>query len=324
MPEHATDVDGPRVSVVVPTYRRAERCRRLLEALAAQTMPASNFEVIAVDDCSEDGTVESLQSLAERLPYKLEVLRLPANGGPARARNQGWRAASGDLIAFIDDDCVPGPEWLIAGVQALSDSDRIGVVQGRTIPPPGHDGVGLPRWHHKQNITTATPYFESCNIFYRREALAAAGGFDERIGWWGEDTSLGWGVVNRGWQRSFAPDAVAIHDVECRGWRWHLSAGLWERNTVQLAKMHPAFRQQFWRPWAFRRREASLALAVVCLLLGLGWRPAWLGVAPYLWFSRESPRDPRFMRYWFENVTVDSARLTGHLLGSWRSGTLVL
>lgn len=320
----ATSGHGIRASVVVPTYRRPQRCRRLLDALAAQKVPAAEFEVIVVDDCSGDATAEMLCSAAADLPYLLRPMQTESNAGPARARNVGWKAARADVVGFIDDDCVPDPAWLASGIQAFCGRETVGVVQGRTSPPQDHDGAGLPRWHHKQDITAPTPYFESCNIFYRRDALLAAGGFDEQIGWWGEDTSLAWSVLDLGWESDFAAEAVAFHDVECRGWRWHVSAGMWEANTVRLAKMHPGFRGHFWRPWAFRRREPALALAALGVLAAAWWRPALLAAAPYAWVSRESPSDPRFAVHWLENLAVDASRLAGHLVGSWQNRTLVL
>src|SRR5688572_20611263 len=100
-----------RVSVVVPTYRRPDLLARCLGALLRQSWPPADYEVIVADDAAEEATrrlVESLDTSGLRLQY------VPVLGrhGPAAARNVGWRAARGEIIAFTDDDCIPDSGWL--------------------------------------------------------------------------------------------------------------------------------------------------------------------------------------------------------------------
>ncbi|MCS6911591.1 MAG: glycosyltransferase family 2 protein, partial [Anaerolineales bacterium] len=92
-------------SVVIPTYNRQATLRRCLTALLAQTYPA--HEIIVVDDGSTDGT-------AEMMTRDFPIVRFfrQKNAGPASARNRGIREASGDVIAFTDDDCLPPADWL--------------------------------------------------------------------------------------------------------------------------------------------------------------------------------------------------------------------
>ncbi|MGH9122386.1 MAG: glycosyltransferase, partial [Acidimicrobiales bacterium] len=120
----------PEVSVVISSYRRPDRLERLLRSLAEQTMAAGSFEVLAVDNASEDGTGEVLDRLAAELPYKLLPLATFANRGPAPARNLGWHHSAAPLVAFTDDDCVPEPGWLEAGAAARQADPRLGIVQG--------------------------------------------------------------------------------------------------------------------------------------------------------------------------------------------------
>lgn len=315
--------------MVVPTYRRPDRLSRLLDALAVQSLAAERFEVVVVDDCSGDRTGAVASAHARAGPLRLRGLATVANGGPAVARNVGWRAARAPLLAFIDDDCVPAPGWLEAGLTALGAGPRVGpptgVVQGRTAVPDGVDVTDLPTWCIWRDVDRAGPFFEACNIFYRREALAAAGGFDEAIGWWGEDTTAGWSVVESGWGRAFAADAVAVHDVDHRGAWWMVRNGLHERNVVLLAARHPGYRREaFWRPWASRRRDAAFVLAVLGTVAAIRWRPAAVVALPYLWSARPPRRRPGFVRTGFETVAVDAARTTGHLYGALRHRILVL
>src|SRR5207245_2301533 len=89
------------------------------------------------------------------------------------------------------------PEWLEAGEKAFADH-AIGVVQGRTRVPDGVDVHALPQWALWREIEQGGPYFEACNIFYRRAALERTRGFDEVMRGWGEDTTDG---GQHGWAR---------------------------------------------------------------------------------------------------------------------------
>ena len=100
-----------RVSVVVPAYNAERTLGDCLRALRAQSFAAADLEIIVVDDGSRDGTA----SLAQR--NGVRVIRRE-NGGPAAARNTGWRAARGDWVAFTDADCVPSRTWLAEMMRA--------------------------------------------------------------------------------------------------------------------------------------------------------------------------------------------------------------
>jgi glycosyltransferase involved in cell wall biosynthesis len=320
--------DPPRISVVIATYNRAERLRPLLLELSRQSLPPGEFEVVVVDNCSDDNTGETLRTLVPVLPYHLELAATPSNHGPAAARNLGWKLARSPLLAFLDDDVLPRPEWLEAGLAALLRNPRAGVIQGRTTVPDGVDlgqcSYGPPRWDLFHVIDAPTAHFEACNIFFRKEVMEATGGFDEVIGWWGEDTAAGWRALEAGWERDFAIDAVVTHPVEQRGWSWFMRNGLRERNFVQLGVDHPGFRAAFWRPWSFRREDAAFVAALVGALAALRFRPALLIALPYLWWRRPSVRHLSFIRLCVQIPAVDGARVVGHLRGSLDSRTLVL
>lgn len=314
----------PEIAVVVPTYRRPDRLRRLVNALARQTIDPGRWELFVVDDCSGDASVdELLLELPRLVPVAATALRTPRNGGPAVARNLGWRAASAPLIAFMDDDVVPDPQWLEAGVRAFDDP-AVGVVQGRTCLPDGVDWKTLPPGYSWRTIEEKSPHFEACNIFYRRAALEATTGFDEDLAWWGEDTTVGWQVLENGWSGEFAAKARGVHDVEHKALKWWVTNGWLEHHLIVLADRHPGFRRgAFWRPWAYRRRDAVFVLAVVSLAAGLRWRPAVLGVLPYIWYGRPSAhhRRPRAL---VELGIVDAARGAGQIFGAIRHRMIVI
>jgi GT2 family glycosyltransferase len=174
-------------------------------------------------------------------------------------------------------------------------------------------------------VREATPYFEALNIFYRREAFEETGGFDEEIGWWGEDTAAGWRVLEAGWTRDFASDALAVHPVEPRGWNWYLRSGLLERNNISLAARFPGFRDEAqWRTWAVRPEPPAFLLALVGLLLSRRFRPALLLLAPYVVLRRPSVRRASFFRLCLQIPLVDAAQTIGHLRGSLENGIVVV
>ena len=97
------------MSVVIPTHGRPESLARCLAALAGQTLPRHEFEVIVSDDGSPEPVDAVVAAFADRLAVRVE--RFPRRG-PAAARNSGARVARAAILAFTDDDCVPIPTWL--------------------------------------------------------------------------------------------------------------------------------------------------------------------------------------------------------------------
>jgi len=205
---------APAVTVVVPVRNRRAMLRQLLDGLRAQTF--DDFEVVVVDDHSDDGSDEEVEkAAADGAPARL--VRNPGQGAVA-ARTTGVTASESEYLAFIDSDCVPAPGWLSAGVSALADGAD--VVTGLTKPM-------RPVGPLERSIAAGEEgLFPTCNVFYRRAAFDAAGGFDAdaarrhgfavgrrmtRLGG-GEDVLLGWRVRRAG-TAAFAPDAVVEHQV---------------------------------------------------------------------------------------------------------------
>ena len=316
-----TPMSAPGISVVVPSYRRPELLPRLVAALEAQTTPSERIEVIIVDNGSHDETAEVLEDLAHRSPLRVRPLSVDVNRGPAAARNLGWRSAVAPVIAFIDDDCVPDPRWVESGLRLLGADRRIGIVQGRTIQPS--DQARTP-WTVYRQVRQLSGLWEGCNLFVRREALEDSGGFDESIGWYGEDTALGWSVVEAGWEGAFEDDALVTHDQAERSVRWHMEQAFLEGNHIGLAKRFPGFHATFWRPWAYRRRNALFALAVVGLVFGVRRRTAMLLILPWAWVRRPPPPYRSFVRLLAERAAVDASGFAGMAVASIRHRRLVL
>src|SRR4051812_17690574 len=113
-----------KISVVIPTYRRPVLLSHCLGALARQTLDPADYEVIVVSDGPDLVAEQTVRQLAA--PPGLRFLHLPEKKGPAAARNLGWRNASGRLIAFTDDDCLPDANWLRALWEAYTAGEKAG------------------------------------------------------------------------------------------------------------------------------------------------------------------------------------------------------
>ena len=111
----------PSFSVIVPTWNRPVELATCLRALVSLDYPADRYEVVVVDDGS-DPPVEPPRDLA-RPGLRVRVLAQP-NRGPSAARNEGARAAEGEMLAFTDDDCAPDPGWLRSLAAAAATAPR--------------------------------------------------------------------------------------------------------------------------------------------------------------------------------------------------------
>ena len=121
MPEALTEIPGPLFSVVIPTFNRAEKLRRALASLAAQSF--ADFEVLVCDDGSDDGSEQVAAQFAGRL--RLGYLREENWGGPARPRNRGIAAAGGEWVCFLDADDWWYPNKLEAVRARLGQADFV-------------------------------------------------------------------------------------------------------------------------------------------------------------------------------------------------------
>ena len=244
----------PRVLVVVPTYKRTALLMRCLDALLAQDFDAGDYEVIIADDanCAETRQLVMLRAEKARLcGHTIRYIPLASTclHGPAAARNAGWRAAQGEIIAFTDDDCIPCPQWLEAGVVALTDG--VAGVSGRLTVPL----EGVPTDYEYNAAQLGENDFVTANCFYRRDALLAVGGFDERYTCaWREDSDLAFTLLTHGAKFANAPDALVVHPV--RPARWGISMRQQRKSMFNalLYKKYPAlYRQkiQAMPPWHY-------------------------------------------------------------------------
>ncbi|MBX3024459.1 glycosyltransferase [bacterium] len=199
---------APRVSVVVCAYNAEGTIQPCLESLRALRYP--DVEVIVVDDGSSDATA----AIARQHPWA-RLISQP-NRGLSAARNAGIAAATGALIAFTDADCVVDPDWLTYLAWSFTNPDAA-AVGGPNLPPPQAARTaacvaaapGGPT-HVLLDDETAE-HIPGCNMAFRREALAAIGGFDPLFRAAGDDVDVCWRLQDAGLRIGFSPAAMVWH-----------------------------------------------------------------------------------------------------------------
>lgn len=198
----------PALSVIVPVYNGEATLGAQLEALAQQDAP-NPWELLVVDDGSTDRSVEVAEGYRERLP--LRVIRAPARGGAARARNIGARAAEGAYLAFVDADDVVAPGWLAAVVAALREHPAAasrfdtGTLNGAASRASrgALQSDGLQPYTYPAFL----PHAGGSGLMVRRDVHERIGGFDEELGCL-EDTDYTWRLQLAGVELHFEPAAV--------------------------------------------------------------------------------------------------------------------
>lgn len=252
--------------VVIPNFNGARWLRACLDAIAAQSHPAR--AVLVVDNGSTDG---SLELLAARHP-SVRVIALGANAGFAVAANRGIQASEAEAVALVNTDVVLEPDWLGRTTAALDADPGLGSVATKMVDLADptrlydagdvlrRDGVCEQRGHGKRDagrFDRAEDVFAACAgaALYRRRALAAVGGFDERFFLYLEDVDLGMRLRLAGWRCRYEP-AVALHAGRGSAAGIPRPVATWvERNTLLLvAKAFPLR----WMPQV-AYRQASMA-----------------------------------------------------------------
>ncbi|MFX1767399.1 glycosyltransferase [Paraburkholderia sp. A1RI-2L] len=272
-----------RISVVVPTYRRPELLERCLGALCAQDLEPADYEIIVCDDGPEAATrasVERTAALHARRGLAIRYVPVHETQGPAAARNAGWRAARAPCLAFTDDDTLPQPGWLRAGLAAL---EHAPAAAGRIVVPLG----AAPSDYERDASGLAQAEFATANAFVRHEALAALGGFDERFtSAWREDSDLHFALLRAGARIARAEDAVVVHPVRPARWGASLAQQRKSRFEALLFRKHPAlYRERIgaWPPLLYYAVLACVLALLVSLAAGahhaaLASLAAWLGL----------------------------------------------
>jgi glycosyltransferase involved in cell wall biosynthesis len=216
----------PRVSVVVPTRGRGQLLRKCIQSLLAQDYPNDRFDIIVVEDGTNDGENIASEVVAGSA-VSLRYIRIP-HSGLAVARNIGAEKSSGDIVAYIDDDALAVPCWLSRLVEALR-LDGAGGAGGRVSPDYPDDSLVSEveadgRMRSSGNSSSLPGIHEVAfvpggNMAFWRRSLAEVRGFDgayTKRGCWREETDLCVRLRSRGYRIFYASAAEVAH----RAARW--------------------------------------------------------------------------------------------------------
>jgi glycosyltransferase involved in cell wall biosynthesis/GT2 family glycosyltransferase len=277
------------VSVVINTYNRGWHLDRCLRSLQKQTY--EDFEVVVVNGPSTDDTEARLKSWEG----KLRVART-ASRVLSVSRNEGIAASNGDLIAFIDDDAVAHPNWLAELVPAFQDGE-VGGVGGLVYRMNGRDiefvnGIlntqGTVKWEQPQpgfHWGWEEGYLNTVsgnNCIFRRAALEAIGGFDERIEYYHDEADVVMRIDTAGFRTLHRPRGIVYHEAagsHNRKSRYDLNWYVILKNTLYVALKN--FRGS---------RRVNLAGRIVRQLLDQRMKP------PVTWFLAQEVNVAEFLR----------------------------
>ncbi len=232
-----------KLSIQLCTYNRAHLLGPVLDACFDQTLAPDAYEVVLVNDGSQDGTPAVVERARALAPCRFTAIDR-ANGGLAKARNTGIARCTGERIAFIDDDVLPTP---VFAEEHLRSDARHGdvVVRGAVINTESFERLPLPRWTMKNYSAN---WFWTSNVSVRRARLDAVGGrFDESFSEYGwEDIELGLRLRAIGTKAVFNRHAVAFHykprpkGTNVAGMLRQVRAQA--RTAVRLERLHPSWR----------------------------------------------------------------------------------
>jgi glycosyltransferase involved in cell wall biosynthesis len=287
----------PTVSVIVAAYNAEATIDDCVRSLLELRYPPESVELRVVDNGSNDTTVDVLERYGDRI-----VLMHESKRGPAAARNAGVAAASGEVIAFTDADCVVDRGWLEHLVVPLQDP-RVAIAGGAIRARASGNEIerfGEEIHDHRRAIEDLRPpYAISMNWASRRELLRELGGFDERF-LRGQDVDLSYRAIEAGYELAFAVGAVVHHRNE------DTLAGLFREGFVHgFHGVHGRKRHQ-----DFLRRFGH----------GKGGRPHYAEIGSRL-LDWARGRDPARARC---DAVFNSGKKAGKLIGSIRFGRLDL
>lgn len=240
----------PIISVVMPTYNRADAIGLTLQHLAQQTLPPDQFEVIVVDDGSHDNTDEivTLQSW----PFNLTFLQ-QSNKGAAAARNLGVSCAQADLIVFLDSDVIADSDLLELHLKSQADHENrilIGRMKPwRRISRPWYENAVDPESTGRDygDEPREVPFFYAytCNMSIKRSIFQCLEGFDESFPAAGfEDTDIAYRSHKLGYKIYYQPHCVGYHNHSLTLEQRMNKEAMYAASLALLVKKYPVIRTE--------------------------------------------------------------------------------
>jgi glycosyltransferase involved in cell wall biosynthesis len=286
---------SPVFSIVVPTYQRPDRLRTCLDAIARLQYPAEKYEVIVVDDGSETPPAAVIEPYQSRLSIKLITQQ---RSGPAYARNAGVRVATGQYVAFVDDDCAPHPDWLacLAAQFAATPDYLLGghTVNRLTNNPYSTASQELIDYLYGWfNSGPKGPVFiTSNNMALPVHQFREIGGFDTSfLRAAGEDRDFCDYWKRFGFGTAYVPEAIVYHSHEMNFfsfWQQHFNygRGAYRFHQARARRGHERVRVEPLRfylkllAYPLTQPRSWITRLHISLLMGVS---QWANVAGYFW-----------------------------------------
>ncbi len=246
-----SSIAPPRVSVVLPVYNGMETLPRAMDGLRALDYPRDQWELVIVDNNSTDGSWEWLQEMVEQESGNWVRLVRETTQGPSAARNRGAREArASEILAFMDSDCTPQPDWLKNMLAAFDDAGpETWAFGGRLVSAPP---ASLAEWFtDKQRILEVEdfyrphpfkpPFVLTANFAVRRTAFEGpVGAFDESL-FVGEDADFCWRLQMAGGRLGLARTAVVEHRHRTSLLRFARQMFLYGRGSAHIFSRYRSF-----------------------------------------------------------------------------------
>jgi GT2 family glycosyltransferase len=268
-----------RVSVIVPLYNNPGQAADCLAAIGAPR--ESELEVIAVDDGSTDGTPAVAQAAGAR------VVRLEQNAGPAVARNAGARAASGEVLLFVDQDVVVAPDVVDRVARTMEQRPELAALFGSYDAAPRAPGIVsqfrnlLHHYVHQQGDPEASTFWAGCGAV-RREVFQSLGGFDPNQVL--EDVELGYRLRRHG-HRILLDRELQVKHLKAWTLRSMIRTDIafralpWARLILSTGTAPVALNLRTPQRWSVALAGVALALVVLSPLAPILLLPAGVVVA---------------------------------------------
>jgi glycosyltransferase involved in cell wall biosynthesis len=208
----------PKVSVVVPTWNRADLLAQTIDKIEHQTMARNSYDVIVIDNESTDHTQKVLGQKSRVYPNLKTFSQ--SKPGAAATRNVGIQAATGDIVLFIDDDIQAEPNLVEAHWQYHQRHPGSSIIGGVITPWDGCTDAFLRYLRDREIFNPYSiargpmdfSYYHTGNVSTARSVLLAVGGFNEQFAIYGmEDIELGYRLERQGSRMVHGPDAKAVH-----------------------------------------------------------------------------------------------------------------
>ena len=218
----------PAFSAVIVNCNGRQYLTRCIKSIVESN--SQDYQIVVVDNCSSDGSVEFIKQNFSELAERLKVVVLDKNYGPARARNEGIKMVEGEFVCFLDNDTEVHPDWAIEAIKEFKKNAKIGIVQckllllndrekldyvGEYLGQNGFlvqraQGGEIDSGQYDENVEILAA--KSAGMFIRKAVFEKIGGFDSDYFMYVEETDLGWRSWLLGFINIFVYKSIVYHE----------------------------------------------------------------------------------------------------------------